>query len=193
MTDKIRCVDMSADFYYALQAVAADAGFFADEGIEVEFNVVDTSKVPAVLNAGEADIALCGMWQPWMYVERLGMDYKVFAQLNQQVPLMLFSREPAEKFDWRTLPGAMDPGALPRAFLAQSPGLSDPQDVVAEPVGHAPWTHGVAEAGPIGSHFGVPAGARTARAPVGGPARGLRVAVSAHRKRAIRGTPRRWS
>jgi NitT/TauT family transport system substrate-binding protein len=101
MSTTIRVADMSDEVYYAPQIVAERVGFFADEGLEMEPVLVETCDVPAVLDAGDATIALCGMWQPWLYQERLGRDYTVFAQLNQQVPLMLYGRTP--DFEWETL------------------------------------------------------------------------------------------
>lgn len=103
MSKPIRVANMSAEVYYAPQMVADRAGFLRDEGLELEVALVDTCDVPAALERDEVDIALCGMWQPWLYNGLKGTDYRVFAQLNQQVPLSLFSRVPAEEFDWSAL------------------------------------------------------------------------------------------
>jgi NitT/TauT family transport system substrate-binding protein len=101
MSTTIRVACMSDEVYYAPQMVAQQAGFLADEGLTLEPVLVDTCDVPAVLDSGEATIALCGMWQPWLYQERLGRDYTVFAQLNQQVPLQIYGRTP--ELDWASL------------------------------------------------------------------------------------------
>jgi NitT/TauT family transport system substrate-binding protein len=101
MTTKLRVVAMSDEVYYAPQMLAQDLGFNADEGLEIEPVLVDTSKVPGAVTDGTVDFALCGMWQPWMYNERFGTTFRVFARLNQQVPLMLFGRTP--DFDWSSL------------------------------------------------------------------------------------------
>jgi NitT/TauT family transport system substrate-binding protein len=106
VTETIRVVNMSREVYYAPQMVAIDAGFFEDEGLQVEVQVVDTSQVPLEVAGGRADFALCGMWQPWLYVERLGIPFTVFAELNQQVPLLLFSRVVEAEFDWGSLEGS---------------------------------------------------------------------------------------
>lgn len=103
MSTTIRVADMSGEIYYAPQMVADHAGFLRDEGLQLEATIVETCDVPAALERGDADIALCGMWQPWLYSTLKGADYRVFAQLNQQVPLSLFARVPADEFDWKAL------------------------------------------------------------------------------------------
>lgn len=119
MSTTIRVANMSGEVYYAPQMVADRAGFLADEGLELEVVLVDTCDVPGVLDRGEVDIALCGMWQPWLYNGLKGTDYRVFAQLNQQVPLSIYSRVPAEEFDWKAL---SDGGtALLTSLVACSP------------------------------------------------------------------------
>lgn len=103
MSTTIRVADMSGEVYYAPQMVADRAGFLRDEGLQLEVAIIETCDVPAALERGDADIALCGMWQPWLYNTLKGTDYRVFAQLNQQVPLSLFGRVPADAFDWAAL------------------------------------------------------------------------------------------
>lgn len=108
MTTSLRVADMSAEAYYAPQMIAEDLGFLADEGLTLETQVLDTSRVPQAIAADRADFALCGMWQPWLYTERMDLPFTVFAQLNQQVPLLVFGRTPRESFDW----GALGRGTL---------------------------------------------------------------------------------
>jgi NitT/TauT family transport system substrate-binding protein len=119
MRTTVRVANMSGEIYYAPQMVADRGGFLRDEGLELEVLLVDTCDVPAVLDRGDADLALCGMWQPWLYKALKGTDYRVFAQLNQQVPLSLFARVPAEEFDWAAL-GA-DGTTLLTSVVACSP------------------------------------------------------------------------
>lgn len=119
MSTPVRVANMSGEIYYAPQMVADRAGFLRDEGLELQSVLVDTCDVPAALDRDEVDIALCGMWQPWLYNTLRGTDYRVFAQLNQQVPLSLFGRVPAAEHDW----GALSAGGttLLTSLVACSP------------------------------------------------------------------------
>jgi NitT/TauT family transport system substrate-binding protein len=96
---------MGDEVYYTPQIVAFQLGFFRDEGLDVEFVVGNIADLPLAVTSGEADFALCGLWQPWVYAERLGMPLVAVAELNQQSPLMLFGRVSAEDFDWSSLNG----------------------------------------------------------------------------------------
>lgn len=101
----VRILGMIDEVYYTPQIVAFRLGFFRDEGLDVEFTVGDITELPRAVTVGEADFALCGLWQPWLYAERLNAPLVAFAELNQQVPLFLFGRVPAEEFDWSSLNG----------------------------------------------------------------------------------------
>lgn len=101
----VRILGMIDEVYYTPQIVAFRLGFFRDEGLDVEFAVGDITELPRAVTVGEADFALCGLWQPWLYAERLDAPLVAFAELNQQVPLFLFGRVPAEEFDWSSLNG----------------------------------------------------------------------------------------
>jgi NitT/TauT family transport system substrate-binding protein len=103
MSTKLRVVNMSGEVYYAPQMVALEAGYFRDEGLDVGIEIIPPAKLPFAISSGEADFALSGMWQAWLYNERLGTDLKVFAQVVQRPPLMLFGRVPAAEFDWASL------------------------------------------------------------------------------------------
>ncbi|MCY4085643.1 MAG: ABC transporter substrate-binding protein [Actinomycetia bacterium] len=100
-----RILGMIDEVYYTPQIVAFRLGFFRDEGLDAEFTVGDITELPRAVTVGEADFALCGLWQPWLYAERLNAPLAAFAELNQQVPLFLFGRVPAEEFDWSSLNG----------------------------------------------------------------------------------------
>ena len=101
----VRILGMIDEVYYTPQIVASRLGFFRDEGLDVEFTVGDIADLPRSVATGDADFALCGLWQPWLYAERLDAPVVAFAELNQQVPLMLFGRVPADEFDWSSLNG----------------------------------------------------------------------------------------
>ena len=103
MSEPLRVLGMIDEVYYAPQIVAFRNGYFADEGLGVEFRVGELIDLPPAVTSGNADVALCGLWQPWLYTEQFGAPLVAFAEINQQVPLFLFAREPADCFDTASL------------------------------------------------------------------------------------------
>ncbi len=115
---RIRLLGLIHEVYYAPQIVALQLGYFADEGLEVEFDPSgDPEGVPRAVARGRADFGLSGLWHPWVHAQR-GLPFVAFANLNQQVPMTLFGRSPAAQFDWTSLKGGT---LLHTSALAPSP------------------------------------------------------------------------
>ena len=121
MSEPLRVLGMIDEVYYAPQIVAFRNGYFADEGLEVEFNVGELVDLSPAVASGKADVALCGLWQPWLYAEQFGAPLVAFAEINQQVPLFLFAREPADRWDTASLEGGT---FLHTSVMAASPWVA---------------------------------------------------------------------
>ncbi|KAL1889657.1 hypothetical protein Sste5346_008776 [Sporothrix stenoceras] len=83
---------------YLPQYIARRHGFFQEQGLEL------VTKIPTpwdgvldALAAGEADMALGGIWVPSMYRERVE-NYTVFAQIANRCPLALLKHGSADEF-----------------------------------------------------------------------------------------------
>jgi len=90
---------------YLPEYVAADRGFFAEEGLTV------TASVPRPwdlvlddLRGGRADAALGGIWVPSMYLGR-STRFVPFAQIANRAPLALVGREDTATFSWQAMRG----------------------------------------------------------------------------------------
>src|SRR2546423_15506190 len=118
MAAPLRVMGMIDEVYYAPQVVAFQLGYFADEGLDVEFEIGRIDEQSPAVVSGRTDLALCGLWQPWLYAERLGLPLVAVAEVNQQCPMMLFGRVPAEEFDWSSLNGGV---FLLTSVMAASP------------------------------------------------------------------------
>jgi NitT/TauT family transport system substrate-binding protein len=89
--------------YYAPQLVADTLGFFADEGIVVEYSGRgDPEGLAKAVLSGRADLSLGGMWRVLLQYE-LGARYRAFALMNDQADLVIFGRRPREELDWPAL------------------------------------------------------------------------------------------
>ena len=110
---------------YLPEYVAADRGFFADEGLAVRRWVPEPwDGVLDDLDSGRARVALGGIWVPSMF-HRRGREYRAFAQLNGRNPKAVVTREPRPDFDWPDLAGrtVLVPGAGGTAPYVHSAGL----------------------------------------------------------------------
>jgi NitT/TauT family transport system substrate-binding protein len=89
--------------YYAPQLVADALGYFADEGIAVEYSGRgDPEGLAKAVSSGRADLSLGGMWRVLLQYE-LGARYRAFALMNDQADLVVFGRRPREELDWAAL------------------------------------------------------------------------------------------
>ncbi|KJY00184.1 hypothetical protein TI39_contig340g00008 [Zymoseptoria brevis] len=78
--------------------IALRHGFFAEQGLDVTVNILNPwDDVLTALDDGSADMALSGIWVPFMYRGRV-QDYTVFAQIANRCPLALIRRRSSEAF-----------------------------------------------------------------------------------------------
>lgn len=104
-TTKVRLAEVTRSIFYAPQYVALSNGYFADEGLDVEFQTIaGGDKVTTALLAGQIDVALVGA-ETSIYVHNQGAEDPIinFAQLTQTDGTFLVSRNKVESFDWGTL------------------------------------------------------------------------------------------
>ena len=114
----VRVLCLMDDVYYTPQIVAKRLGFFDDEGLQVEVDPTGGGAgTPPGVAAGRAEYGLGGIWHPWVFVGH-GQPFAAFAQLNQQVPLLVLGRRPAADFDWASLNGG---ALLHTSSIAPSP------------------------------------------------------------------------
>lgn len=126
---------------YLPEYVAAEHGYFAEEGLDFHRWAPDPwTGVLDDLETGRAKAVLGGIWVPAMYHGR-GRDYRAFASLNARNPKAFVTREPAPEvaavdFDWAGLVGktVLAPGAGSAAYFLHTAGLLrragiDPGDV----------------------------------------------------------------
>ncbi len=110
---------------YLPEYVAAELGFFADEGLDFRRWAPETwTDVLTDIDSGRADAVLGGVWVPAMYHGR-GREYRAFAQLNARNPKAIVTREPVSDFDLKDLAGktVLTPGAGSAAYYIHTAGL----------------------------------------------------------------------
>jgi NitT/TauT family transport system substrate-binding protein len=108
--DTVRVAAAGAGTYYYPQFVARALGFFADEGLNVEVDVLGGGPgVPRSVASGKADIGLGGIWSTLMYREHVYRDPPeapfAFAQMCIRSPGIVLAREPQPGFEWAALEG----------------------------------------------------------------------------------------
>jgi len=99
--------EVTHSLFYAPQYVALGLGYFAEEGLNVEFtNAGGADKVMTAVMSGDADIGFCGPEQT-VYVYNQGQtNYPInFAQLTQCDGSFIIAREPSPDFDINELRG----------------------------------------------------------------------------------------
>jgi NitT/TauT family transport system substrate-binding protein len=115
---RVRLVGIHAGPGYYPVFVADELGLFAAQGLTVEFTVSGHgSAIAKTLLAGDADIALGGMWRPLMYHGRIG-DLVAFAQVNARCYLWAVSRIPVPNAGLTSLVGrsVVIPGGSPSVW-----------------------------------------------------------------------------
>jgi NitT/TauT family transport system substrate-binding protein len=135
---KVRLNEVTHSVFYAPLYVAMNMGFFAEEGIELEYSTGQgADKVMTALLAGQADIAFAGP-EATLYVYNEGQDdYAVnFAQLTQCDGSFLVAREPDPDFTWEKVRGKSiiggRPGGMPLMtleYVLKNQGLMPGEDV----------------------------------------------------------------
>jgi NitT/TauT family transport system substrate-binding protein len=110
---------------YLPEYVAAENGYFADEGLDFRRWAPETwTDVLPDLDEGRAQAVLGGIWVPAMY-HRRGREYRAFAQLNGRNPKAVVARVPMPGFEWADLAGrtVLTPGAGSAAYYLHTAGL----------------------------------------------------------------------
>lgn len=104
---KVTLNEVAHSIFYAPMYVAIQAGYFAEEGIELDLvNGAGADNVMTALISGDADIGFMGS-EASIYVYAEGMeDYVVnFAQLTQRAGNFLVAKEADDNFTWEKLKG----------------------------------------------------------------------------------------
>ena len=105
--DKVTIAEVTHSVFYAPQYVAIEAGFFEEEGIDVDLILTQgADKTMAALLSGEAQVGFMGP-EASVYVYNQGSeDYAInFAQVTKRDGTFLLSREPMEDFSFEDLKG----------------------------------------------------------------------------------------
>lgn len=104
---KVTIAEVTHSVFYAPQYVALEAGFFEEEGLEVDLLLTQgADKTMAALLSGEAQIGFMGP-ESSIYVYNQGSkDYAInFAQVTKRDGNFLLSRKPIEHFSTQDLKG----------------------------------------------------------------------------------------
>lgn len=104
---KVTVAEVTHSVFYAPQYVALEAGFFEEEGLEVDLLLTQgADKTMAALLSGEAQIGFMGP-ESSIYVYNQGSkDYAInFAQVTKRDGNFLLSREPIDDFKIEDLKG----------------------------------------------------------------------------------------
>lgn len=99
--------EVAHSIFYAPQYVAIEAGYFAEEGIDLTLvNGFGADKVMTAVLSGEADIGFMGA-EASIYAYQEGANDPVvnFAQLTQRAGNFLVAREEMPDFTWEDLKG----------------------------------------------------------------------------------------
>lgn len=105
--NKITIAEVTHSLFYAPMYIAKNAGFFDQEGLDVEIiTTAGADKVMAALLSKDADIGLMGP-EATVYIYQNGQqDYAInFAQLTQKDGSFLLGREKIENFSYDMLKG----------------------------------------------------------------------------------------
>ena len=104
---KVKVAEVTHSIFYAPQYVAHKLGYFKEEGLDVEINLVSgADKVTAAVLSGDVQIGFCGS-EATIYVYNQGeKDYLVtFAGLTNKDGSFLVSREKYDNFTLDKLKG----------------------------------------------------------------------------------------
>lgn len=104
---KVKVAEVTHSVFYAPQYLAHALGYFEEEGLDVEINLVPgADKVTAAVLSGDANIGLCGS-EATIYVYNQGeKDYLVtFAGLTKKDGSFIVSREKYDDFKLSDMKG----------------------------------------------------------------------------------------
>jgi NitT/TauT family transport system substrate-binding protein len=119
MTDLVRISSTGAGVNYYPEFVARHLGFYAEEGLQVEVEVLGNGPgVPRAVGSDAADLGLGGIWLPMLYRGRLD-TFIPFAQLCNRLAAVLLTRAPMSGFQWADLRGkiTLSPGGAPNFWM----------------------------------------------------------------------------
>jgi NitT/TauT family transport system substrate-binding protein len=117
--DFVRVSATGAGVNYYPEFLARELGFFADEGLRVEVEVLGNGPgVPRNVGTGAADVGLGGIWLPMLYRGRLD-TFIPFAQLCNRLAAFLLARKSVTDFKWDNLSGkiVVAPGGAPNFWM----------------------------------------------------------------------------
>jgi NitT/TauT family transport system substrate-binding protein len=120
MVDIVRIASTGAGISYFPEFVARELGFYADEGLDVQVEVIGNGPgVPESVASGAADIGFGGSWLPMMYRGRLSAFYP-FVQICIRSPAVVLTRTPNPDFTWADFIGkvVLIPSGSPGGSLA---------------------------------------------------------------------------
>lgn len=104
---KVKVAEVTHSVFYAPQYVAHSLGYFEEEGLDVEINLVPgADKVTAAVLSGDVNIGLCGS-EATIYVYNGGeKDYLVtFAGLTKKDGSFIVSRKKYDNFKLSDMEG----------------------------------------------------------------------------------------
>lgn len=104
---KVKVAEVTHSVFYAPQYVAHSLGYFKEEGLDVEINLVPgADKVTAAVLSGDVNIGLCGS-EATIYVYNRGeKDYLVtFAGLTKKDGSFIVSRKKYDNFKLSDMKG----------------------------------------------------------------------------------------
>lgn len=104
---EINLAEVTRSIFYAPQYVALELGYFEDEGLDVDLQLVaGGDKVMISLLSNHSDIGLVGA-ETSIYIASQGADDKIinFAQLTETDGTFLVAREPVDNFEFTDLVG----------------------------------------------------------------------------------------
>lgn len=105
MGDLVRIASTGAGISYFPEFVARELGFYADENLDIQVEVIGNGPgVPVAVATGTADLGFGGSWLPMMYRGRLSSFYP-FVQVCIRAPAVLLGRAPMPDFSWSDLVG----------------------------------------------------------------------------------------
>ena len=127
MSAVVRISATGAGANYYPEFVARYLGFFAQEGLSIEVEVLGNGPgVPHAVGSGQADLGLGGIWLPMLYRGRLD-TFVPFAQLCNRLAAVLLARQPIPNFTWSDVRDRimLAPGGAPNFWMIVAALLDD--------------------------------------------------------------------
>jgi NitT/TauT family transport system substrate-binding protein len=104
--DKFKVTATGHGVSYFPMYVAQRQGFFAEQGLEVEWHAPEPwEKVLSDVDTGGYDAVLAGIWNPAIYNQLNISQYRAFCNLCSRVTYACISRVDPGPFDWKWFEG----------------------------------------------------------------------------------------